>query len=363
MAKRQNLSLEKLQELAVQRQKLLNRLTEGNLTSLKERVAFILNHYPETRDSNITLSIRYYEVFHPERIRNGWIELNSFYELPKMYDMQRARATIQNDYGLFLARPDIRQKRMQLAEDARMQYGGEGDILPTLSVYSDESSKDRDFTVMGTVWFYNANHMIELENRLKNWKSETSDCPEEFKFNQLTLGSLPLAKEYFALAVSQIDTISFKAVAIQTHKAQENYDELVYRLYYETLMRGIEFELANNRISLPRLVFLFKDQDLGSDELWRADIRRKLAGDCSKLYDGQIRIDEIQPLNSVQHELLQIADLFTGSIARLLNQSPSSKKNQKDNFTEYVCELLSIDPITTEVNPGIDWVMTHIFRN
>jgi hypothetical protein len=360
MAKRKKLSFDEQRKLALERQKLLNRLTEGKMESLKEKVAFILNHYPDARDSNITLAIRFYQVFHPEEISNGWMRLESFYELPKMYDMQRERARIQNDYGLFLASENVRQRRMQLAEDARLEYGGSYDILPTLSIFSDESGKDQQYTVIGTVWFYNENRRIELENALKQWK-KGRDCPEEFKFNELTYGILPLAKEFFTRTVPQTDSIGFKAVAIETQEAQLDHDKLVYRLYYETLMKGLEFELEHNRVRLPRIVFLSKDADSASDALWQAEFERKLNHDCSIFFDRQVQVEKIVPLDSKQHELLQIADLLTGSISRLLNRSSNTKKNQKDEFAEYVCEILSVDPASLEVSPGVDWVMTYIF--
>ncbi len=362
MAKRRKLTIEEQRKLALQSQKLLNRLTEGKMDSLKERVAFILNRYPEARNSNITLAVRYYEEFHPEEISNGWIRLESFYELPKMYDMQRERARIQNDYGLFLAREQIRQKRMQLAEEARLEYGGSYDILPTLSIYSDESGKDQEYTAIGTVWFYNQNRVFELDSTLKQWK-RGRNCPEEFKFNELTYGTLPLTKEFFGLTISRTDAIGFKIVALRTQEAQLNYDELVYRLYYETLIRGLEFELEHKRIRLPRMIFLSKDEDPASDTLWRAEFERKLNNDCGAFYKGQVEIMGILPLDSKQYELLQIADLLTGSISRLLNRDPIVKKNQKDDFAEYVCKILSIDPVSIEVkSDDTDWVMTHVFR-
>ena len=361
MAKRKKLTFEEKVKLALQRQKLLDRLAARKLESLKERVAYVLNHYPEARNSNITLSIRYYEVFHADEIRDGWIRLESFYDLPKMYDMQRSRAMIQNDYGLFLATEEVRQRRMQLAEEARQEFGGHReDLLPTISVYSDESGKDGNYTVIGTIWFYNANRTVELDNVLRQWKEVTPDCPDEFKFNELTYGILPLAKEFFSLAVQQTDTIGFKAVAIEAGDAQLNHDELVYRLYYETMMRGMEFETSRSRFRLPRVVFLYKDEDVESDALWRAEFERKLDQDCQNYLKG-VRISGITTLDSQRHELLQVTDLFSASVSRVLNRDPRGKRNQKDEFAEYVCEALSIAPDSLEVNPGVDWVMTHVF--
>ena len=109
------------------------------------------------------------------------------------------------------------------------------------------------------------------------------------------------------------------------------------------------------------MISLSKDKDSGSDALWLAEFERKLNHDVNRLYNGQIKINGIDALDSEQHELLQIADLFVGSISRLLNQDAETSKNQKDEFAAYVSDVLSIDPTSMEVGPEIDWVMTHVF--
>jgi len=361
MARRKKLTFEEATRRAAKRQRLLNRLAAGNIETFTEKIAYILNHFPPTRNSDITLAIQYYQTFHPEHITDEQIHLDSFYELPKMYDMQRIRARIQNDYGLFLASEEVRRRRAHLAEEARFEYGYKDDLLPTLSIYSDESGKDRDFTVIGTVWFYNANREIQLASTLRQWKEE-EDRPEEFKFGDLTYGSLPQAQEFFLLTLSQTDTIGFKAVAVQTDVAQRNQDQVVYRLYYETIVRGIEFELSHNRVGLPGVVFLSKDEDVGSDALWRAEFERKLIHDCKRLFDGKVEINGIEAFDSKQYELLQIADLFAGSVSRVLNRDTDGDRNQKDEFAEFVCDTLSIDPVSLEVYRESDWVMTHVFH-
>lgn len=361
MARKNKLTFDEMIEVTKQRQRLLNRLVQGELSSLPERIAFILNRYPETRDSNITLSIRYYEVFHPDRVRDGWIRLDDFYDLPKMYDMQRHRAKIQNEYGLFLANEEVRRRRLQLAKDARREFGTKDDALPSVTIYCDESGKDRDYTVVGSIWFYNLNRVFEVEGKLSEWK-QGKGYSREFKFSDLTYRTLPLAMEFFSLAVSQTDSISLKAVALETHSAQLHHDQLVYRLHYETMLKGVEFDLAHGRMRLPRVVFLAKDEDKVPDALWGAELGRKLRYDCQQFFSGEIRVEEVFAVDSQDHTLLQVADLFTGSISRVLNRGTDVNGNEKDEFAAFVCDALSLDPRDVRTESGVDWVMTHIFR-
>lgn len=44
---------------------LLRAMSAGKLDNLQERVAWILNHYPDSRDSDIAPQIKYWETFEP----------------------------------------------------------------------------------------------------------------------------------------------------------------------------------------------------------------------------------------------------------------------------------------------------------
>ncbi|GLR25661.1 hypothetical protein [Limnobacter litoralis] len=53
----------KLAKLEKERKELLASLAVGDFSTLKAKVAYILNLYPEARNSDITLSIKYWEIF------------------------------------------------------------------------------------------------------------------------------------------------------------------------------------------------------------------------------------------------------------------------------------------------------------
>jgi hypothetical protein len=108
-------------KLAIERarDRLLRALGEDKIVKLQDQVAYILNHYPEARNSDKKLSIHLIETFYSKFVdAQRKISLESIHEIPKMYDMQRYRAKIQNDYGLFLADPNVRRNRRKLEEEA-----------------------------------------------------------------------------------------------------------------------------------------------------------------------------------------------------------------------------------------------------
>lgn len=84
---------------------------------LKEQVKFVLQEYPETRNSDITLMLKIWEIYYPQYIKKGasgelGVWLKDLYELPREDNIKRVRAIFQNTQGLFLpSDPAVRMQR------------------------------------------------------------------------------------------------------------------------------------------------------------------------------------------------------------------------------------------------------------
>jgi len=57
--------ISKEQKLEQEKQELLQRVSSFQVNTVRDRVAWILNCYPETRDSDTVLQLKYWEVFEP----------------------------------------------------------------------------------------------------------------------------------------------------------------------------------------------------------------------------------------------------------------------------------------------------------
>lgn len=79
----------------------------STLPKVKKMVEYCLNNFPETRDSDIELTIRIWNEFFPSRIIVGQsgaqaIRLKDLFDLPREDHVKRIRAKIQNEEGRFL---------------------------------------------------------------------------------------------------------------------------------------------------------------------------------------------------------------------------------------------------------------------
>src|SRR5258705_13630956 len=96
---------------AEKREALLKSVNACELNTIETRVAWLLNHFPNTRDSDLALQIRYWQHFQPEHFDGSAISVRDYYRLAKLTTLTRARATIQNTIKLFQASDEVKKQR------------------------------------------------------------------------------------------------------------------------------------------------------------------------------------------------------------------------------------------------------------
>src|SRR5688572_17168848 len=62
-----------------------------NVSKLKNRVAAILNLYPDTRNSDITLALKFWEVFQPDVYSTSSFHPRDMFRLERYINIVRAR--------------------------------------------------------------------------------------------------------------------------------------------------------------------------------------------------------------------------------------------------------------------------------
>src|SRR4051812_31634001 len=95
----QEAALSKEEKSEKEKTLLLADVVSGRIDTLTKRVAFLLNMYPKTRDSDVVLQIQYWKIFEGH-IFQGSVNEDVYPQLTKLTSIQRSRAKIQNDYHL-----------------------------------------------------------------------------------------------------------------------------------------------------------------------------------------------------------------------------------------------------------------------
>jgi hypothetical protein len=301
---------------------------------LKVQVAYILNHYPDARDSDVTLANRLWQTFFPDDIEGEWVRLKALYDLPRPQTITRTRAKIQNEYQLFMPSAQVADARRNLRRDTSEAMVADKPGPPVISVFADESSKQHRYLVVGSVWIIDIAQEWRIEMALRDWK-KTKGLTTEFKFADLSNGNLENVKGFVKKAVEHSGVMGMKACVLdKTKVAGLSNQELVYRLYYELVMSGLEHEVSTGRVELPRWLSIVKDAEAGADVLAVPELERRLTASCADYFKADVRVENITPIESHTSNLLQLSDLFAGSIARVMNE-PGSGAHAKDRFAAF----------------------------
>jgi Protein of unknown function (DUF3800) len=269
------------------------------------------------------------------------------YKLTRLTSITRARAKIQNSFKLFLASDEIQKRRGVLAEDEKEKAIEDQQFDNTLSVYADESGKNDTFLIVGSIWFLDGYETFSTFKRIMDWK-ETYNFKNEFHFKEINKSNLQKYIQFSEMIFSNMSAISFKAVGCPKRGISNTQDAFT-RLFYHLLKSGIEHENDTKRAPLPRALSFTKDsEEVGIDKLLIADIKDKIVNLSNSQYRNLLfpDLDNFRAQDSKSNYLLQLADLFTSSLNRIINK-PGEGNNPKDEFASFFLGALN-------VNNGID---------
>lgn len=139
-------------------------LASGLYETKRDRVAYLLNIYPETRKSDITLALRYWETFQPDYYNNGQIDRSNLFKLERKKIIPRLRAKIQNEYALLLPDEKVVRHRRQREEEIKDELLADRPISNLIQVFADETGKNAAFLIIGSVWFLNSSRVATFQS-------------------------------------------------------------------------------------------------------------------------------------------------------------------------------------------------------
>lgn len=180
-----------------------------------------------------------------------------------------------------------------------------------------------------------------LFQEFTRWRAETG-FTGELHFADINAGNLERYKEAVGIVMGNAAAISFKAATVERRGAG-NIQQAVAALLYHAVAGGIDHEHASGRAPLPRTFQLWKDaEESGYDKLVLADVRDRLAA----RFGDQLAIDVMEAVPSKGSPLVQIADLFTGSINRIVNppNPPPAQPGPKDDFARFMLDAVGWAP-------------------
>ena len=347
--------LEKEKIIEKERQEILDNVSSFVVDTIRDKTAWILNHYPEARDNDITLQLKYWETFEGDIYNGHSITPSDYYKLTHLTTLTRARAKIQNEYKLFLAKQEVRERRGTLSEDEKQKAIQDKPNYPVFTVYMDDSGKNADFLIIGSIWFlaeyrtvYNAINQIR----------ERTHFTKEFHFKELDRESLPIYKEVVDVFWEHANAVSFKLISIPRSGIGKTRDAFT-DMYYHLIVQGINHEHTTGRAPLPRTLQVWIDaEEANLDKLLVANLNDRLGQAAQTQFERNLILDQVYTVDSAKNLILQIADMFTGSVNRILNRAGTTS-NHKDELAEYFLNRFKINLQLPE-NDKVGDISVHI---
>jgi hypothetical protein len=321
-----------------ERTQLLARVASAELSTIGHRVAWVLNHFPKTRNSDIALQIKYWQSF--DKLTGNIIELEDLFSLTRLTSLSRARAKIQNEYRLFLADAEVREHRGTL-EESEKEKALESTDYPVYAVFLDESGKTSKNLIVGSLWFLaEGSQSISLYLSTQELKQRRKFAGE-FHFSEMSKDDIDLYKELIEIFISQGGVISFKFLSVE-REGIKHVQTAIDDLYYILLVGGIDHEIQTGRAPLPRILNVWKDmEEIGHDKILMAKLEDKLRQASANKYEGKLIVEKCVAIDSQNNIFLQVADLVASSVNRVLSRTGNTY-NHKDEFADYLISRLGI---------------------
>lgn len=339
-----------------ERQEVLNDLDAANYSTQRARVAFLLNMYPDTRDSDIKLTLTYWKVFQPDLYTSGSVPPYLLFKLERLTTIARLRAKIQNDYGLFRGTAEVQRKRRQIEESVREDIAADKPTTRKVQVFVDETGKTGEYAILGSVWFLDPAHAVFFQNEVSKLASN-ANIRGEFHFAECKRSHLEHYRAFIDLVGRHRAYMSFKAIVVRRSGMSRKSDDTIKELFPLLLVKGFAQEVETSRLTLPRSLVVTVDKGGCADAIDRDKLATEISSRISSRWGAENIVERISETESKSSAAIQLADLFSGAINRRLNPV-GEQRNHKDELADYV--ITSLSPEVDELGDGDAFTVMQI---
>ncbi|WP_080766499.1 DUF3800 domain-containing protein [Pseudomonas brassicacearum] len=332
--------LTKYEKIDKEKKELLSSLAAADFSTLKPRVASVLNLYPHTRNSDISLSLKYWEIFQRDIYNESGILPKDLFRLERLHYIVRARAKIQNEYGLFLADSEIKKSRRKNEE--KMEGAVLEDSAPrkTVHIFSDETGKTHRFVIVASVWVLSGRAVFTISKAINEWQAQSVWKNREVHFSKFGKSDYETLKGYLTVILENREYLGFKVIAVERAKTNRSIEETILKLHEHMLIRGATHEVKSGRMDLPREMDVTVDEEQSLDSFVIADLRERVSINYKGQFDDTLQLRSLQTASSKNSQLVQLSDVIAGAIGRILNHE--GERNFKDDMAELVAQMLDL---------------------
>lgn len=217
-------------------------------------------------------------------------------------------------------------------------------------VFADETGKTSEYVSVAAAWILDAYELFRVSQAIGRWQEKSLWSNSEVNFSEFKTHHESALPEYLDVISEQRAFLSFKAISMKRVGLSRSATEIVHRLHEFMLTRGVEHEIYNKRITLPRHIQLTVDEDNSLDAIAIADIESRVKTEFKNSYSDNLVLTSMVSANSARSEMLQLADVIAGAVNRRLS---SSDENHKTRMADMIIDRLNIQ-LTEDDVPDLD---------
>lgn len=326
-------------EVDVRRERILANLANSTLGTIEQKVAFILDRYPETRNSDVSLCIRYWRYHQPDEL-NEWDdpELEVLYDLDKWATIVRLRAELQNDLGLFRASDEAILNR-SLGQTGFHQYlKVHQDVRPEVRFYLDETGNEGDKRYTGVAgicamnWKQYEMHFASIAR----WRRQLQ-WPGNIHFSDTGASGLERAIALLGQLEAHRSGLLFVGYALPSQG--RTHPDMV-SLFVQLIVDSLRQMRVNGCFPEPRLLRVIKEADTGFDSIYLEKMTAMLADLTAIEFPGLVVVERIEPVPKGSTVFLECADLIAGGMQR---RALSKGSTARDRLAEAVANVTGFE--------------------
>jgi hypothetical protein len=331
--------LELPREQSERRQKMLADIANSYLANREQRVAHILQRFPETRDSDTALCIRYWKMFQPD-VLERWmpLELEVLFELDRIETLGRVRRIIQNELRLFRGVEDTRRAREAIQAEFYEYIAAHRDSLPEVRFYLDETGNEGEKTYTGIAGLcvINWRQFDKHHAALEQWRSQQG-WPETIHFSETGADKVDRAVSLLKQLQSRRSGVLFLGYSLASRGRTH---EDLFSLFIQLVVDSLKYLRECKCLTENRSIRVIKEADTGFDTLFLDKMTKRLSEAVALEFPGELTVMPVEAVTKGRSVMLECADLIAGGMQR---RALAKGRNPKDRLAEAVINVTGFE--------------------
>lgn len=334
----------------------------------KDKIAYILWQNAGSRNSDIYLAIEFYKLFYSKFVENNIIKIEDLFDMPKMYDIQRARADIQNTEGLFPAKAEVRRNRKKREAEFCKYFRSKKyldiTVFPDYYLYLDESGKNKKYFILAGILLNGETNdkaqRIRFGELKKILNKKYKLNIQELKFTDIQTRNIGFYKEFIDTIFKEGIPFTFVSILVEnkglTQRTEKYKEKELLEIFLKEELASLIVratcgsEQASNKA---RISITLDKHSCGYDAIQKKKMEQDINVELQKSYKYLIELECFEDIDSEEDVMVQLADLYASSINNMFSEEYSigSKTAKcKREFATYFLQKVGLSSITKEIS-------------